>query len=792
MVKVSVVIPVCNVAPYLERCLDSMLGQTLKEIEYICVDDCSTDGCVEILKKYEKKDSRMKVIYHNTNQSTSQSRKDGVLASTGKYVMFLDSDDVLRPEACQCAYEAISSKGVDVVHFGTKVVNCGGVPEARITMNEKLLEPYSGTIKNRSLVKACWEEGLFGYTLWNKIYDGELCRKAFGQVEDGSFPKAQDLYAEFLLLYYARSYAGIEKILYEYSLGIGVTGGNVLSLEKYRIFLTEYRVWTAIDRFMQNKPEKEEYQKIVDGIYLKFIKECVNKWLNDVAVDFRSEAFDSLIEMWGLEAVMECLTKFYYYRRSFIAEKMQNLEFFRYKKRTEKKQKTIALYYHSIRNGGAQRVVAQLCNILAELKNSQGELRYRVVLVTDELEDEEIAEAEYPLNSIIQREYLPHFKLAVKGGYKERYKKWEQIISEHDVDAVISSAWVAPSSIWDMLAIKGQPSKPAYIVHCHSFSCVPFTFVNDTGAELSYRFQICDGVITLSECDVRFVETFSKHVKCIPNPLAFSLESVEKSKCEENAIMWCGRISHEKHVMDTIWMMKHLVKKIPDAKLYIVGSGKEEMEEHMKTQIHQLGLSDHIEMAGFQEDVGPFYKKASVVLSTSEYEGFSLVIAEAFAHGVPVVCYDMPWLPFVQDGRGIITVNQQRYDLMAEKVAQLLENHDLCRKYGEQGREQIREMMTVDIGEEWSSFLEEIDGPDKEKTVPDLSCDENILFNYLTVFQQKGRAKLEKERSALKKKLREKEEEVKELKNINRSMEYRLGKTLLKPARKLQKILKHK
>ncbi|MDY5020819.1 MAG: hypothetical protein SPE99_00260, partial [Blautia sp.] len=62
----------------------------------------------------------------------------------------------------------------------------------------------------------------------------------------------------------------------------------------------------------------------------------------------------------------------------------------------------------------------------------------------------------------------------------------------------------------------------------------------------------------------------------------------------------------------------------------------------------------------------------------------------------------------------------------------------------------------------------------------------------LTVFQQKGRAKLEKERSALKKKLREKEEEVKELKSINKSMEYRLGKMLLKPARKLRKILKHK
>lgn len=792
MVKVSVVIPVCNVAPYLERCLDSMLGQTLKEIEYICVDDCSTDGCVEILKKYEKKDSRMKVIYHNTNQSTSQSRKDGVLASTGKYVMFLDSDDVLRPEACQCAYEAISSKGVDVVHFGTKVVNCGGAPEARITMNEKLLEPYSDTLKNRSLVKACWEEGLFGYTLWNKIYDGELCRKAFGQVEDGSFPKAQDLYAEFLLLYYARSYAGIEKILYEYSLGVGVTGGNVLSLNKYKTLLTERRVWKAIERFMQDKPERTDYQEIVEGIYLRFLKECIDKWMNNIEVNFRSEAFSSLIEEWGTEDIICGMTRLYYYRRSYTAEKMLNLDFYRYQKRNGKEKKTVALYYHSISNGGAQRVVAQLCNILAGLKNSDGELRYQIVLITDEPEEDAEVTAEYPLAKEVKRASLPHFKKAVKEAYRERYQRWSQIISEYKIDVVISSAWVSICGLWDMLTVKSQPSKPAFMIHCHSFNCVPFSFANDIGTELTYRFQMCDGVVTLSECDARFASTFAKRVKYIVNPLAFPLEKVEKSKCEENVLMWCGRISYEKHVMDAVFMMEQLVKKVPDAKLYIVGSGKEETEERLRMQIQQLGLSENIEMAGFQEDVSPFYNSASVVLSTSEYEGMPMVFAEAFAHGVPVVSYDMPWLTYMRDGRGVIAVDQGRYDQMAEEVAKLLLDHNLCRKCGGEGHDQITELTRIDIGEEWAGFLEEIDGPDKEKTVPDFSCDENILFNYLTVFQQKGRVKLEKERSALKKKLREKEEEVKELKSINSSMEYRLGKMLLKPARKLRKILKHK
>ena len=125
-VLVSVIVPVCNVAKYLPNCLDSICGQTLSNIEIICVDDCSRDSSAEILKDYVARDSRVIPIYHSENLSTSQARKDGVAASRGKYVMFVDGDDELHPQACEIAYRAIEKYHTDMVQFGTEIVNCAG------------------------------------------------------------------------------------------------------------------------------------------------------------------------------------------------------------------------------------------------------------------------------------------------------------------------------------------------------------------------------------------------------------------------------------------------------------------------------------------------------------------------------------------------------------------------------------------------------------------------------------------------------------------------------------------
>ena len=95
--KVSVILPVYNVSDYLRQCMDSIVGQTLKDIEIICVDDGSTDDSLAILKEYEAKDQRVKVI-QQANAGAGAARNKGLEIATGEYLSFLDSDDFFEPD----------------------------------------------------------------------------------------------------------------------------------------------------------------------------------------------------------------------------------------------------------------------------------------------------------------------------------------------------------------------------------------------------------------------------------------------------------------------------------------------------------------------------------------------------------------------------------------------------------------------------------------------------------------------------------------------------------------------
>ena len=94
MVKVSVVIPVYNVEDYLRDCLDSIVNQTLKDIEIICINDGSTDNSLEILEHYKSKDERIKVISQE-NGGISAARNKGIDLASGDYISFIDSDDYI-------------------------------------------------------------------------------------------------------------------------------------------------------------------------------------------------------------------------------------------------------------------------------------------------------------------------------------------------------------------------------------------------------------------------------------------------------------------------------------------------------------------------------------------------------------------------------------------------------------------------------------------------------------------------------------------------------------------------
>ena len=120
MAKISIIIPVYNVEKFLSKSLNSVICQTLKDIEIICIDDCSSDSSLKILEKYALKDSRFKIIKQIKNEGQGVARNKALDLATGEYIMFLDPDDWLEINACEILYNEITKCDDDICIFNYK------------------------------------------------------------------------------------------------------------------------------------------------------------------------------------------------------------------------------------------------------------------------------------------------------------------------------------------------------------------------------------------------------------------------------------------------------------------------------------------------------------------------------------------------------------------------------------------------------------------------------------------------------------------------------------------------
>lgn len=114
-ILVSIVVPVYNSEKTIGKCLDSLINQTYRDIEIVCVNDCSTDASLSILKEYTNKDSRIVIIEHEKNLNAGGGRNSGIQASKGQYISFVDSDDWLKECAIKTLVDATGKGIYDIV-----------------------------------------------------------------------------------------------------------------------------------------------------------------------------------------------------------------------------------------------------------------------------------------------------------------------------------------------------------------------------------------------------------------------------------------------------------------------------------------------------------------------------------------------------------------------------------------------------------------------------------------------------------------------------------------------------
>lgn len=180
---ISVIVPIYNVEKYLQKCVDSIINQTYKNLEIILVDDGSPDNCPKMCDDYAKKDSRIKVV-HKENGGLSDARNVGMEVATGEYISFIDSDDYISLDF----YETLLQTMID---NDSDIVECSVV---KFYENEKFDE-YSDDqmIKNFNTVDGLEElinENSFHQYVWNKLYKSNIALDipyAVGKLNEDEF-----------------------------------------------------------------------------------------------------------------------------------------------------------------------------------------------------------------------------------------------------------------------------------------------------------------------------------------------------------------------------------------------------------------------------------------------------------------------------------------------------------------------------------------------------------------------------------------------------------------------------
>ena len=159
---ISVIIPVYNVEKYLRRCVDSVIGQTYKNLEIILVNDGSTDSSGEICDEYKAKDNRI-IVINQENRGLSGARNTGIENAKGDYISFIDSDDWIKDDTYQyCISKIKSYVNVDVVQFGIinvysdKKVDVKKTEKVKVYQNKEILQHYMTSMTKSDAYCAVW------------------------------------------------------------------------------------------------------------------------------------------------------------------------------------------------------------------------------------------------------------------------------------------------------------------------------------------------------------------------------------------------------------------------------------------------------------------------------------------------------------------------------------------------------------------------------------------------------------------------------------------------------------
>ncbi len=490
--KVSLIIPVYNSGKYLRECLESAVRQTLRELEIICVDDRSTDGSSDIIWEFALQDARITVITRPENMGAGLSRKAGAEAAHGEYIMFLDGDDFLTDDACQEAYDAICKDKSDFLRFGMKLYPVEGFEEKDTGRFKNYLRPYKEPIlctRPGEMALRCFVWPRTTHNVCDKIFRTGIVKQAISHYQNERFDFSEDLYLFFLICCFSLSSTVLDKQLYCYHYGAGITGKNAaLATDRFLKAAGSLDIYRLLCKFADERKELTDVSDALAAIKNRLENSAVAAAARG-GWQLKPDAFEQAAPFPDADSFMGRVLARYHAGKN--TEKRQILEALAsqtYLKVPPKPVKVIAVLPGTMRTGQEADISG-----LVSLWTDNG---YQVILLAEEGEDGE----DRLLPGGAQRCLLPRLTDFRADTVTRRIRALKEIVEREHIDLFVAQEPDDMCSPADIVA--ARLAGALTVIFCHdsfiSQSLHPTYALLNNALLRPPVYNLSDAVITVS------------------------------------------------------------------------------------------------------------------------------------------------------------------------------------------------------------------------------------------------------------------------------------------------------
>lgn len=306
MSGLSIVIPAYNNAQNLSACLDSILAQGFGDWEAIVVVDGSPDDSADIVDRYAKNDSRIRLLNKSVNEGTHRARMSGVEAARGDYLVFLDADDELAPQALNRLMEIAGQEpSADVIHFGMEQLDAGVSPEmfAGFLADCNRLFP---TLGGFSIAESSFVFGSGPTQDWRvlqRLFKMSLAKDAFSRMTRDRLGRGQDAYEWLVVSSLAQEESfHNEVIAYRYFFGRGITNTSSMSVGKFTQLARAYASIGEAAAAWAQELDSAEVSRCAEGLFNRLCELLFGDWVERISDNEKDEALSAGAEAIGNSA----------------------------------------------------------------------------------------------------------------------------------------------------------------------------------------------------------------------------------------------------------------------------------------------------------------------------------------------------------------------------------------------------------------------------------------------------------------------------------------------------------